>query len=349
MSKLEYRPLTIPKVQWNKKNLTETYGELVVQPLEPGFGVTFGNSLRRVLLGAIEGSAVTSVTIKGINNEFSSIPNVVEDVMQVLLNIKGVILKNSTGQAGTMTLQFKGEGIAKASDIKIDDHLEIINPDHVIANVSSGGDLDITFVVESGRGYQAAQWPLGKGTQEGGRIYLDAMFSPVTKVFFDIEKTMVGKDIDYDKLTVKIYTNGAEIPTEVLNYSVSVMRSQLEHFLVSTEIPFNDFSEVVEEESTEVEEDAQSLGLDTATVEILLKPIDELELSARAHNCLISAGKLRILDLVNLSRDEALHLKNFGSKSLNEVEDSLKSLGMGFGADIKEADIKKILKVKLED
>lgn len=349
-NKLEYRPLTIPKVQWNKKNLTETYGELVAQPLEPGFGITLGNALRRILLGSIEGSAITAVVIKGVNNEFASIPNVVEDVMQILLNIKGIVIKNSTGQSGSMTLQFKGQGIAKAGDIQLDSHLAIVNPDHIIAHVSAGGELDISFTVQSGRGYQPAQWPAGQGIQEDSQIYLDAMFSPVSKVFFDVEKTMVGKDIDYDKLTLKIHTNGAEISTDVLNYSVSVLRSQLEHFLVSTEIPFNTFSEVVEETPVVVEDEAPGLGLDAAaTVDILLKPIDELELSARAHNCLINAGKKRILDLVNLSRDEALNLKNFGSKSLNEVEDSLKSLGLSFGANIKETDIKKILKVKSDE
>ena len=161
---------------------------------------------------------------------------------------------------------------------------------------------------------------------------------------------MVGKDIDFDRLILRINTNGAESSTEVLNYSVSVLRSQLEHFLISTEIPFNSFSEVVTEAAVEVEDDSQGFGLDSAaTVDILLKPIDELELSARAHNCLINAGKKRILDLVNLSRDEALNLKNFGSKSLNEVEDSLRSLGLSFGANIKETDIKKILKVKSDE
>ena len=163
---------------------------------------------------------------------------------------------------------------------------------------------------------------------------------------------MISKDIDFDRLILKINTNGSELSTEVLNYSVSVLRSQLEHFLVSTEIPFNSFSEVITENKIEAEDDSQGLGLglDSAvTVDILLKPIDELELSARAHNCLINAGKKRILDLVNLSRDEALNLKNFGSKSLNEVEDSLRSLGLAFGANIKETDIKKILKVKSDE
>jgi DNA-directed RNA polymerase subunit alpha len=239
--------------------------------------------------------------------------------------------------------------VLKASDLKMSDHLTIVNPAHEIANVSVGGELDIQFFVESGRGYQPAQWPLGKGIQEDDRIYLDAMFSPVSKIFFDVEKTMVGKDIDYDKLTVKIFTNGAETPTDALNYAVSVLRSQLEHFLVSTEISFNEFSKVVVEEPVSSKEETSGLGLDSRTVEILLKPIDELELSARAHNCLISAGKKRILDLVNLSREEALNLKNFGSKSLNEVEESLHSLGLSFGADIKEADIKKILKSKSEE
>lgn len=345
-TKVEYKPLTIPQVKWNVKTLTSTYGELVAQPLEPGFGITLGNALRRVLLSAVEGSAVTSVIIKGVNNEFSSIEHVVEDTMQVLLNIKEIVIKNTEGRSGTMRLQVGGEKVATVADIKADSHLELVNKDHVIAHVSAGGDLDIEFFVESGRGYKPAQWPLGQALQEDNRIFLDAMFSPVAKVNFDVEKTRVGKDIDYDKLILKIFTDGSEAPEDVLHYSVSVLRTQLEHFLAKPEIAFNDISSKPEEVVAEEEDEVQELGLEGVPVELLLKPIDELELSARAHNCLISAGKKRILDLVNLSEDEALKLKNFGRKSAREVKESLKSLGLSFGMNIKESDIKRLLKNK---
>lgn len=347
MNRKEYKPLTIPRLSWNKKDLSETYGELVAQPLEPGFGITLGNSLRRVLLGAVEGSAVTSVIIKGVNNEFASIPGVVEDAMHIVLNVKGIVIRNKTGRPGTMTLNRKSIGAATVADIVADEHLELVNKDHVIANVSIDGELDMTFFVEAGRGYKAAQWPEGKAYQEDGRIYLDAMFSPISKVTLDVEKTRVGGDIDYDKLTMRVYTNGAETPLDVMHYAVSVLRTQLEHFLATTEIPFNEISVKPEQEpAQEVVELGE--GLKGIPVDLLLKPIEELELSVRAHNCLINAGVKRVIDLVNLAEDDVLKIKNFGRKSLNEVKDSMKAFSLSFGMDIKEDDIKKVLKSREE-
>lgn len=350
MDNKEYRPLTIPQLSWNKKVLTNTFGELVAQPLEPGFGNTLGNALRRVLLGGVEGSAVTSIVIKGVNNEFSSLPGVIEDTMQVILNIKEIVVRNKKGIPGKMTLNIDHEGPVRVSDIQVDEHLELINGDHVIAYVAAGGSLHIEFTVETGRGYQAAQWPSDVSLQEDGRIYLDAMFSPIKKVVFDVVKTRVGDKIDYDKLILKIYTDGSENPLDVLHYSVSVLRTQLEPFLISAEIPFNEISavpEVYQEEEPAVVLDGP--GLKGVPVDLLLKPIDELELSVRAHNCLINAGIKRIIDLVNLDEDEGLKIKNFGRKSLNEVKDSMKAFGLSFGMDIKESDLKKVLKDRGND
>ncbi len=348
MENKEYKPLTIPRLAWNKKELSSSYGELVAQPLEAGFGVTFGNALRRVLLGGVEGSAVTSVTIKGVNNEFSVIPGVVEDTMQLLLNIKGVVIRNKEGKPGKMRLHVKGETVVKVSDIQADSHFELVNPDYVIAHVAPGSELEIEFFVESGRGYQQAQWPDDKGYQEGGRIYLDAMFSPIRRVTFDVEKTRVGSAIDYDKLTLKIHTDGSENPLDVVHYSVSVLRTQLEHFLASSEIPFNEISQMPEEEEEQEPIALDELGLKGVPVDLLLKQIDELELSVRAHNCLINADIKRVIDLVNLPEEEALKIKNFGRKSLNEVKDSMKAFGLSFGMDIKESDLQKVLKAKEE-
>ena len=157
MNKKEYKPLTVPKLTWNKKELSDTYGELIAQPLEPGFGITLGNALRRILLGGVEGAAVTSVVIKGVNNEFSSIPGVIEDTMQAVLNIKGIIIRTKDGLPGKMRLKITGEKTVTVDDIKADDHLVLINPEHVIAHVADGGELDIDFFVESGRGYHEAQ------------------------------------------------------------------------------------------------------------------------------------------------------------------------------------------------
>ncbi len=349
MDNKEYRPLTIPRLSWNKKVLNDTFGELVAQPLEPGFGVTLGNTLRRVLLGGVEGSAVTSVIIKGVNNEFSSLPGIIEDTMQVVLNIKEIVVRNKEGKPGKMHLKMTGEGVARVADIKADAHLELVNLDHIIAHIAPKGSLDIEFFVESGRGYRPAQWPKDKPLQDDGRIYIDATFSPIRKVTFDVEKTRVGGEIDYDKLTLKIHTDGSENPLDALHYSVSVLRTQLEHFLASAEIPFNKISAMPEEQQEKEPVDFDELGLKGVPVDLLLKPIDELELSVRAHNCLINAGIKRIIDLVNLSEDDSLKIKNFGRKSLTEVKESMKAFGLSFGMDIKESDLKRLLKDKDND
>lgn len=344
----EYQPLIIPRLSWNKKTLSDTFGELVAQPLEPGFGITLGNVLRRVLLGGIEGSAVTSVIIKGVNNEFSTIPGIVEDTMQLILNIKGIVIRNKEGKPGKMHLHLKGEATVRVADIKPDEHLELVDPEHILAHIAPDGELDITFFVEPGRGYREAQWPTEGGRQEDGRIFMDAMFSPIQKVAYDVEKTRVGGEIDYDKLTLRIYTDGSENPFDMLHYASSVLRTQLEHFLITTEIPFNEISAMPQAENEEKEIDLEELGLKGVPVELLLKPIDELELSVRAHNCLVNAGIKRILDLVNINEDDVLKIKNFGRKSLNEVKDNLKGFGLSFGMNIKESDIEKILKTKQE-
>ncbi len=339
----EYKALTIPKLSWNKKNLSDSYGELIAQPLEPGFGITFGNAMRRVLLSAVEGPAVTSVVIKGVNNEFSAVPGVVEDTMQLVLNIKQIVIKNATGAPGKMHLKVDGEATATVGDITTDEHLTLVNKEHIIAHVAPGGSLEITFYVENGRGYQEAQWPQDKAYQEDERIYLDAMFSPIRRVTFEVEKTRVGQAIDYDKLTLQVQTNGAENPVDVLHYSISVLRTQLEHFLLSAEIPFNEISAVPEEEEVKKPVELDTFGLKGIPVELLLKPIEELELSVRGNNCLIQHGIKRVIDLVNMPEEDVLKIKNFGRKSLTEVKESLKGFGLTFGMNINEDDVKKVL------
>lgn len=338
--KKTYRPLTIPTLKWEAQTLTERYGQLVAQPLEPGFGVTLGNALRRMLLGGIEGSAVTSIIIKGVNNEFSTMPGVVEDVMQIVLNVKEIVVRNKTGLPGKMHLSVKGDAPAQVKDIVADNHLELLNPDHVIAHVAAGGQLDIEFFVETGRGYVPAKWPAGKALQEDDRIYLDAMFSPVRKVAYDVQKARVGESIDYDKLTLTIDTDGTLSPVEVVHYAVSVIRSQLEHFLAASEIPFNEISAAYKREhGEETGEGAVRETIQGVPVELLAKPIETLELSARAHNCLVNAGVERIIDLVNLTEDELQKIKNFGRKSFDEVKEGLKQYDLSLGMNISEEEL----------
>lgn len=342
--KKEYQPLTIPRLAWDKKTITETYGQLIAQPLEPGFGITLGNALRRVLLGGVEGAAVTSVIIDGVNNEFAVVPGVVEDAMQLCLNIKQIVVKSKDGKPGKMQLTISNKDEVKVADIKADSNLELVNKNHVIAHLAPGASLNITFFVESGRGYQTARWPEGRALQSDSRIYLDALFSPVTNVTFDVEKTRVGTEIDYDKLILTLQTDGSENPVDVLHYSVSVLRTQLEHFLASSEIPFNEISASPEEEYREIQDSPSDLSLKGISVDLLLKPIDELELSVRAHNCLMNANIRRIIDLVNLSEEDGLRIKNFGRKSLGEVKESMKAFGLSFGMDIREEDLKNVMK-----
>jgi DNA-directed RNA polymerase subunit alpha len=344
----KYRPLTIPTLVWNKVALTQTYGELVAQPLEPGFGITLGNALRRVLLGGIQGAAVTSYICKGINNEFTVIPGFIEDAMQLSLNIKSIIVATKDGRPGTMRLYKKGQGVVTVGDIQADEHLELINKDFVLAHIAQDGECDIQFFVEPGRGYQIAKWPLEKAYQEDGRVYLDALFSPITKVMFDVEKTRVGEAIDFDRLILRVHTDGSINPLDSVHYAVSVLRTQLEHFLHATEIPFNDISEVAHSSLDKTVEPEMSNTVSHSEakdipVDLLLKPIDELELSARAHNCLKNNGIYKLVDLVNLSEDDLLTIKNFGDKSLNEVKNSVKSLGLSFGMNIKKDDLEAML------
>lgn len=344
MLEKKYKPLTIPKLKWEKSVSSDTRGELIIQPLEPGFGITIGNVLRRVVLASVEGSAVSSVIIKGVNNEFSSLKGVVEDVLHVLLNIKEICIKNSTGEPGKMYLSVKEKAVVTAADIVTDEHLEVINKDLVLANLADDGELEIEFFVEIGRGYVPAQWPQGESLQADDRIYLDSMFSPIKRVEFHVEKTRVGQDIGYDKLVFRIYTDGSIHPQEVVHYGTSVLRTQLEHFLLAKEIPFNEISKVEEEEQKSdvlLDVGGPTEGL---PVELFLKPIDELEFSVRAHNCLIGAGVKRVIDLVNLSEEDILKIKNFGRKSLREVKEILVAFGLRLGMSVKELDLKKVLK-----
>jgi len=343
MQERKYKELILPKIAWDGEKSSDTFGQLIVQPLEPGFGVTLGNALRRVMLSTIEGAAVTSVIIKGVNNEFATIPGVMEDVLHILLNIKEIIVKNNLGRPGKMHLLKKEEGAVRVSDIIADDHLELINKDHIIANLARDGELEIEFTVEMGRGYGSAQWPQGKSLQPDGRIYLDSLFSPIRRVEFHVEKTRVGDAIDYDKLSLAITTNGVVHPKDVVHYATSVLRTQLEHFLSATEIPFNEVSQV-EEKKVQKITDSHMGPTKGLPVELFLRPIDELEFSVRAHNCLIGAGVRRVIDLVNLTDEDVLKIKNFGRKSLREVKEILNAFSLHLGMNVKELDLKRLIK-----
>jgi len=343
--KNKYQPLMVPSAHWDVATLADNYGELIVQPLEAGFGITLGNALRRIMLSSVEGAAVTSVVIKGVNNEFATLKGVVEDVLQLVLNIKGIVIKNHSGNPGSLKLKVKGSRVVTVADIIADEGLELINTSHVLAHLAEDAELEIDFKVENGRGYLPAQWERDVSLRSDGMIFVDAMFSPVRRVEFHVSKTRVGQDIDYDKLVLGIFTNGTISPQDVVHYAASVLRSQLEFFLNAGEIPFNQISVSSTEgkvgSEVAVEEKKGPSGL---PVDLFLKPIEELEFSVRAHNCLAGAGINRVIDLVNLTEDEVLKIKNFGRKSLREVKEILSAFSLKFGMNIKELDLKKALK-----
>ncbi len=348
MIKKKYQPLITPSVQWTNQTLTNTFGECVAQPLESGFGVTFGNALRRVLLGGIEGCAVTSVIINGVNNEFSSLHGVVEDTLNILLNIKQLVIKNTSGLPGVMRLDVSTSGPVTAASITTDEHLQIINKDLVIATLAQDGHLVIDFFVECGRGYKAAAWTIDKPLQEDGRIYIDATFAPVRNVTFEVQKTRIGKDIDYDKLVLSITTDGTESPVEVLTYAVSVIRNQCASFLYNEEVAFPLHSAqaaLVRESSLKSTSHGAAMteaplmqndNLSHIPADLFLKPIDVLGLPARAHNCLASSGVHRVIDLVNMTEHQVVNIKNFGKKSYDDLVQIMKEFGLSFDMHINE-------------
>lgn len=312
----------VPKaLELEKETLTDTYGKFSTEPFERGFGVTIGNSLRRILLSSIEGSAVTSVKIEGVLHEFSTIPGVKEDVTDIILNIKNLRLKLHTEKAKTIHLKKNGVGDAKAGDITHDADVEILNPDLHIATLDKDAKLDIEMVVKKGRGYVTAE----RNKEEGmpiGVIPIDSIFSPIQKVDLKVESARVGRVTDYDKLIMEIWTDGGIKPADALAFAAKILKDHLTIFI--------NFDE--EEESFEPKAEAETALLNRS----LFKSVNELELSARAANCLKNANIKTIADLVQKTESEMLKTKNFGRKSLNEIKKILADMGLSLGMKIDE-------------
>jgi DNA-directed RNA polymerase subunit alpha len=350
INKKQYQPLIVPSIFWEKSVLTDNYGECIIQPLEASFGHTIANTLRRVLLGGIESSAVSSVIIEGINNEFSIIPGVVDDSMVILLRLQQLVISNETGVDGKIKISTSTTGPVYAKDLIPDDHLKIINKDLLITTISEGGSLHMTLFVTSGRGYKKADWENKKHLQEGdNRIFINVTYSPVKSVSFEVQKTRVGDDIGYDKIIMHIATNGSITPQAAMDYAVSVTINQF-NSLMSKEslITFdNKLSTIYNSEKSvtkNLEENWKIPKLkDNFAPELFLKSIDILGLPARAHNCLISAGVERIIDLVNMTEQDIWMLKNFGKKSYDDLAQVMKELGLSFEMNINEKQILKYM------
>jgi DNA-directed RNA polymerase subunit alpha len=314
-----WRSLIQPKrIDIDKATHTRFYGEFSCQPLERGFGTTLGNALRRILLSSIQGAAIVSVKFDGVLHEFSTIPGVKEDVTDIILNLKGVRLKLHQDGPRTIRLDASKAGVITAADIVTDETVEILNPDHYIATlVGKKASCKAEMVVKMGKGYVAAPKELDPEQPEG-TINIDSIFSPIKKVNYTLAYARVGQVADYDRLILEVWTDGSVLPEDAVAYAAKILKEQLD--------PFINFSEEEEEkEASEIEETEENIN------DILLRQVEDLELSVRSANCLKNAGINLIGELVRKTEAEMLKTKNFGRKSLNEIKEILSESGLSFG------------------
>ncbi len=314
-----WRELIKPKrLQIDSEKSNRFYGKFVCEPLERGFGITLGNALRRILLSSLQGAAICSVRIDGVLHEFSTIPGVVEDVTDIILNLKEIRLKLTDGERqAVLRIEKEGEGEVTAADIKAESYVEIINPEHHIATLSPDAKLMMEMNVKMGKGYVPAERNADKDMPVG-TIPIDAIFSPIKKVSYVVTQARVGQLTDYDKLTMEIWTDGSVLPEDALAYAAKILKEQLNVF-----INFDEEPEIEEEEKEEKKEPELN--------ENLFRSVDELELSVRSSNCLKNADIRYIGELVQKTEAEMLKTKNFGRKSLNEIKEILAEMGLSLG------------------
>ena len=304
-----------PNIECLEVDDNKNYAKFVCEPLERGYGVTIGNSLRRILLSSLTGCAITSVKIDGVLHEFSSIPNVVEDVPEIILNLKNVRLKFSENEEKVMRINFKGEGEVTAGDIVTDGTVEVLNPDLHIATVAEGGQLIMELTADMGRGYTPSE-KNKKPNQDISVLPIDSIYTPVKKVNYQVKNTRVGQMVDYDKLIIEVWTDGSLKAHEALSLAAKVMTEHLELFI--------DLSETTKSTQVMVEKE------EFKKEKVLETSIEELELSVRSFNCLKRAGISTVEDLTNKTEDEMMKVRNLGKKSLDEVIAKLHSLGLDF-------------------
>jgi len=321
-----WRDLIKPKgLEVEKNTLTATYGRVVAKPLERGYGITLGNSLRRILLSSLQGAAIYAVRIDGVLHEFSTIPGVREDVTNLILNLKELRLKLNEGEQDIMTINASGEKDIKASDIKISSKIEILNPDLHIATLGPEGKLKMELYVKMGRGYVPAERNKEE-SQPIGVVPIDSIFTPILKVNYNVTNARVGQMTDYDKLTMEVWTDGSVRPDDAVAFSAKILKEQLQIFI--------NFEETVEPIEEAMIEELPKLNSN------LYRRVDELELSVRSANCLQNASIKYIGELCERSEPEMLKTKNFGRKSLNEIKEILTSMGLSLGMKLDGFDIK---------
>ena len=320
--------LIVPSgLEIDNDSLTDTYGKFVAKPFERGFGITIGNSLRRILLSSLQGAAITSVKIKGVEHEFSTIKGIKEDVTDIILNLKEVRVRCYSRGPETITINASGEGQVTAKDIVTNENVEILNPEQHIASLGPDSKISMEMTVKMGRGYV----PADQNKEEDasiGTIPMDAVFSPIKKVNYVVTQARVGQRTDYDKLTLEVWTNGSVRADDAVAYAGKILKEQVQIFI--------NFDEKVEPVETVAVEKSTSVN------ENLLRKVDELELSVRSANCLQNADIKYIGELVQRSENEMLKTKNFGRKSLNEIKEILSEMGLGLGMKLDENALKEL-------
>ena len=321
---IRWRGLELPgAVTADPKTLTSTYGKFTAEPFERGFGTTVGNSLRRVLLSSLEGSAVTQIKLAGSLHEFTTIKGVLEDAADIVLAVKSLVVKNHSDSTRVLRIEKSTRGPVTGADIQTDEAVEVVNKDLVLANLTDDVPFELEMVIENGRGYVPAS-EQSQASQEIGIIPVDAVFSPVTRVKYEVEETRVGQKTDYDKLTMEIWTNGTVTPEMALVEAAKILRKHLNPFVGYTKpglgVPLPG---------------AASLFAVEAPLESRLSMlVSDLRLSLRANNCLHEAGIESLRDLVARSRDELLEVRNFGETTLQEIEEKLRENGLQLGMDV---------------
>jgi DNA-directed RNA polymerase subunit alpha len=325
-----WRDLIKPKLlEVEKESLTNSYGKFFAEPFERGFGITVGNSLRRILISSLQGAAITSIKIDNAQHEFSSIDGVKEDVTEIILNLKQVLIKLHSHGPEKVYIKADKEGEIKAGDIVVNQNVEILNPDLHIATLSKGGKLNVEMKVKMGKGY----CPADKNKDDNmpiGTIAIDSIFSPIKKVIYNVTNARVEQFTDFDKLTLEVWTDGSVKPDDAIAYSAKIFKEQMNIF-INFEEP--EEPEEMEEESVE---DIEKMKIN----ENLYRSVEELELSVRSANCLKNADIRTIGELVQKSESEMLKTKNFGRKSLNEIKDILAEMGLHLGMKLDEFDFK---------
>jgi len=298
---------------------TPSYGKFVCEPLERGFGITIGNSLRRIILSSLHGAAIVTVKFESVMHEFTTIPGVLEDITEIILNLKEVRLRMAGTKPRTISIDVKGKGTVTAGDIVSDDgKVEVLNGDHHIATLSEKGELKMTMTVNIGKGYSLAESNKDEDAPVG-TIPIDAVFSPVKRVNYVVGNARVGQRTDYDKLTLEVWTDGSVIPEDAVAYAAKIFKEQMAIFI--------NFDEDLEPDPDEASEEQQKPKFN----ENLYRSVEELELSVRSANCLKNAEILKLYQLVQKSEAEMLKTKNFGRKSLNEIKEVLTDMGLSLG------------------